>query len=171
MYYTFYISFASSLVLSIIIDIRMSYPLKAPVSTKGIYNLADLYNYIDLSGADPSVKENISTIKSHNTQVALPFNLNIEQFVSTFRNDKEISKIPLPERMYSMFNIPKPEVMSLNRFLFQSIKSCMSAGYNSEIRPNADSNIRPMPFISTITYYDLSGVECKLQSTINGNAV
>jgi len=130
-------------------------------------NLVNLYNYIDISGF-PEDKKYISTITEHNIQPEISFS-NIEEFVSTFRNDKDLQKVPLPERMYEKFNIPKPEIMSLNSYLFNSIKACMSAGFQSETRTPKDNIIRPMPFISTIHYKDLSGNDCVIHSTIKGD--
>jgi len=123
--------------------------------------LVDLYNYIDIPD-DKKLKTTIPTVSTIQDKTEL----SLEEFVSTFRNDKELLKLPLPERIYEKFNLPKPEPPSLNSYLFNSIKACMSAGYQSELRVPKDNVIRTMPFISTIAYKDISGNDCVLHSTI-----
>jgi len=131
-----------------------------------LVDLYNYYNYIDIPD-DKKLKTTIPTVSTIQDKTEL----SLEEFVSTFRNDKELLKLPLPERIYEKFNLPKPEPPTLNAYLFNSIKSCMSAGYQSELRVPKDNVIRIMPFISTITYYDVSGNECKFQSTINGTSL
>lgn len=91
----------------------------------------------------------------------------ITQFVKTHLKDKDIQNIPLPERFYEMFDIPKPTTQGINEYLMNSIKTVIRGGQEGEIRPPKDNIIRPMPFNSTIVGYDLSGNEERFVSTIN----
>ena len=89
----------------------------------------------------------------------LSTNPTIEQFIYAHRKDPDIKRIPLPESFYEKYNIPKPEPLTLNTYLFKSMKSCISGGIYSdvEIREPDSKGVRKMPFLSTVEAFDLSG--------------
>ncbi len=83
--------------------------------------------------------------------------LTIDEFITQFRNDPELRKLPLPNSIYEKYNIPKPDTLPLNSYLIKTIKASMSGGLQSEIRAPDDKGVRKMPYLSTVEGLDLSG--------------
>lgn len=81
----------------------------------------------------------------------------VDEFIQKYKNDPELRKLPLPDYVYEKYNIPQPEILGLNTYLFKSIKACMNGGQQSETREVDNKGVRKMPFLSTVESYDLSG--------------
>lgn len=91
--------------------------------------------------------------------------MDIDTFISTFKNDPELLKVPLPEWVYEKYSLPKPDVLPLKSYLNKSIKSVMYAGWSVEVRKPDDKGVRKMPFLSTVEGVDLSGNPTMFVST------
>lgn len=83
--------------------------------------------------------------------------LTPDDFIKMYKNDPELRKVPLPESWYEKYNIPKPDILPLNSFLFRNMKSSMSGGSQFETREPDDKGVRKLPYLSTVEGYDLSG--------------
>jgi hypothetical protein len=89
----------------------------------------------------------------------------IDEFVEMFKTDPELRKLPLPEYVYKKYNIPKPDVLELNSYISQNMRSSMAGGEQYEIREADDKGVRKMPYLSTVEGLDLSGNITKFMST------
>lgn len=96
-------------------------------------------------------------------EIAKP--VTLDEFILKFKNDPELRKLPFPDSIYEKYNIPKPDTLPLNSYLFKSIKASMSGGFDSEIRPADSKGVRILPFLSTVEGLDLSGNTTKYLSS------
>jgi hypothetical protein len=125
--------------------------------------LSDIYQYIDVPKTKEEKEEELKLTVVKEPEVKEK--ITIETFIEKYKNDPELRKVPLPDYFYDKYNIPRPEILGLNSYLFKSIKSCMSGGWNSETRQADEKGIRKMPFLSTVEGLDLSGNPTTFMST------
>lgn len=83
--------------------------------------------------------------------------LTMDEFITQFKNDPDLRRVPLPDSIYIKYNIPKPDTLPLNSYLIKTIKASISGGQQSEIRAPDDKGVRKMPYLSTVEGLDLSG--------------
>ena len=119
-------------------------------SSKTNISVSELMTYIEV----PKTIQSYQTPKEDNTNQEV---MDVDTFVSTFKNDPELARIPLPEWVYEKYNLPKPDVVPLKTFLNKSVKTVMFSGWNSETREPDNKGVRKMPFLSTVEGLDLSG--------------
>lgn len=111
--------------------------------------ISELMKYVDVPKV---IQPTSSFIESTPTEL-----MDIDTFISTFKNDPNLAKLPFPEWVYEKYNIPKPEVLGLRSYLNKSVKTVMFSGWEAEVRKPDDKGVRKIPFLSTCQEYDLSG--------------
>lgn len=70
----------------------------------------------------------------------------LESLMEEFMKLPDWKRFPLPESLYTKFNLPKPQAVSINEYLQNHDPAvCFAPGETEETRPPAEGGVRIMP--------------------------